>query len=240
MTDLLLAIRFLTRLPTPPVDATPERLARAMRWAPLVGLLVGGFVLAGAAAGRLLGAGVGAASALLLWVWVTGALHLDGVGDLADAIGGSHGHDPARLRQILHDPHVGSFAVVAIGLLLLGKFALLQALLGSGPLWPLLLVPAIARMLPLWWARRVPPLHEGLGSRLGAGVGWGAVLLWGVALGLLLPWLPAAAVVLLFAPVWGWWVRRRIGGMSGDSHGAGIELAEALLLLAILGERALG
>lgn len=244
MNDFLRALRFLTRLPVPAAGGGGGGgggggLSQALRWFPLVGLLVGAILLAAAAAGRLLGPGVGAAAALVAWVWVTGALHLDGIGDIADALGGGHAHGPARVREILHDPHIGSFGVVAIALLLLAKFALLQALLATGPAWPLLLVPALARMLPMWWAQQLPPRHPGLGSQLGGGVGRRFALLWAIVFCLLLVVLPAAAILLLFAPAWGWWVRRRLGGISGDSHGAGIELAEALLLLAMVAVRAL-
>jgi adenosylcobinamide-GDP ribazoletransferase len=38
--------------------------------------------------------------------------------------------------------------------------------------------------------------------------------------------------------LWAAWLRRRIGGISGDGHGAGIELVESGLMLAILGMEA--
>ncbi|MFM9449620.1 adenosylcobinamide-GDP ribazoletransferase, partial [Streptomyces acidiscabies] len=67
----------------------------------------------------------GALFALVGWVGVTGALHLDGLGDMADAAGAAHG-DRARLSAVLADPHIGSFGVVAIALQLLAKLVLLR------------------------------------------------------------------------------------------------------------------
>src|SRR3546814_6973942 len=85
---LLIAVQFLTRLPTPRLAtvSNPE-FAASMRWFPAVGLLVGAIVAAGAWGGARLDGWSGALLALLLWVGVTGALHLDGLGDIADARG---------------------------------------------------------------------------------------------------------------------------------------------------------
>jgi len=44
---------------------------------------------------------------------------------------------------------------------------------------------------------------------------------------------PALVAALLLVPAWGWWLKRRIGGISGDGHGAGIELVETGLLFAV-------
>src|SRR3546814_2473546 len=91
-----------------------------MRWVAAVGRLVGAIVAAGAWGGARLDGWSGALLALLLWVGVTGALHLDGLGDIADARGAAH-KDHDRMIAALSDPHVGSFAVVAIALQLIAK-----------------------------------------------------------------------------------------------------------------------
>ncbi|MBP9916473.1 MAG: adenosylcobinamide-GDP ribazoletransferase, partial [Thiobacillaceae bacterium] len=88
MRGLILAIQFLTRLPTPRVvDFRPEELAGGVVWFPLVGGLVGGLVAAAVWLGGLLDPWLGALLGLAVWVAVTGALHLDGLADLADALG---------------------------------------------------------------------------------------------------------------------------------------------------------
>jgi len=80
MRGLILAIQFLTRLPTPQVtDLRPDDLSRSAVWFPLVGLLVGGGVLAATWLGAQLDPWLGALFGLLVWAWITGGLHLDGL-----------------------------------------------------------------------------------------------------------------------------------------------------------------
>jgi adenosylcobinamide-GDP ribazoletransferase len=228
---LIVAVQLLTRLPVPRMASDAADMAGAMRWCPLVGALIGVIVAGAAWIGLRLDPWTGTLAALVAWVAVTGALHLDGLGDVADGAGAAHG-DPARLRAVMADPHVGSFAVVAITLQLLAKLVALHALLDHGPVWWLVAIPFAARIGPLVWALCLPPLHEGLGTRFGQGVrwldiaGWTAMLL-GVAV-----FVPGVLAALILVPLWGWWLRRRLGGISGDGHGAGIELVETGLLLA--------
>ncbi|HET6525348.1 adenosylcobinamide-GDP ribazoletransferase [Sphingopyxis sp.] len=233
MKGLIVAIQFLTRLPTPRVTVSSAEFAASMRWFPAVGLIVGALVAGAGWAGAHVDPWTGALAALIVWVAVTGALHLDGLGDIADASGAAH-KDRERLLAVLSDPHVGSFAVVAIGLQLIAKLVLLHALFEREAFVAALLVPFAARIGPLLWSRALPDLHAGLGSRFRNAVRPVDFAIWGVLLA-------AAAWVspsLLAAPLiflgWGWWLLRRIGGISGDGHGAGIEIGESLLLAAAL------
>lgn len=232
---LILAVQFLTRLPTPQVrDFHPQELSRSAVYYPLVGMLIGGLLLLPlyALAGRPWLAG---AMTLLLWVWVTGALHLDGLGDVADAFGAAH-RDPQRFLQVLKDPHMGVFGVVTLVMQLLLKFVLLSELAAS-PLWyGLVLVPAWARWGTLWWSQRIAPLHaDGMGERFAWQLRPAALWLWAVALAAasaLLAW-PVLLALLLVPLVAGWW-KRSLGGISGDGLGASVEVVETLLLLALV------
>lgn len=236
MRALLLAIGFLTRLPVPRVLADAGDFARAIRYYPAAGLLVGAVVAAAGWAGSLLDPWTGALAALIAWAAVTGALHLDGLGDLADGLGAAHG-DRTRLVAVMADPHVGSFGVVAIVLQLAAKLVLLHAVPPAG-WWPVVAIPFAARIGPIAWARFVPPLKPGLGADVAAAArrsdlgGW-TTLLAGAAV--FVPALLAAVPLIL-----GWtiWLRRKLGGVSGDAHGAGIELVETGLLLALVVARA--
>ena len=242
MKGLLIAIQFLTRLPTPRSTVSGEEFAASMRWFPAVGLIIGALVAGAGWAGGRIDPGTGALAALLVWVALTGALHLDGLGDIADASGAAHKargrlsavEDRERLLAVLGDPHAGSFAVVAIALQLLAKLVLLRALIDGESFIAIALIPFAARIGPLVWSRALPDLHAGLGSRFRNAVRpvdfaiWSALLL---AAAWTSPSLLAAPLVFL---LWGWWLKRKIGGISGDGHGAGIELGESTLLAAAL------
>lgn len=233
MKQLVLALQFLTRLPLPAVASSPADFAAAMRWFPAAGLAVGA---AAAMPWWLLHARdpwLAALAGLIGWVAVTGALHLDGLGDVADGAGAAHG-GRERLSAVMADPHVGSFAVVVIVLQLLAKLMLLHAF-PVEKVAALAVVPMFARIAPIAWTLYLPPLHEGLGSRFRSGVGPVHLAIWSMlaALTAVLLALPLLAL-FAFMPLWGWWLRSRLGGISGDGHGAGIELGETALLVALV------
>jgi len=231
---LIVAIQFLTRLPTPRLAVTGEEFARSMRWFPAVGLIVGVLIAAAARLGTAIDPWMGALLSSLIWVAVTGALHLDGLGDIADASGAAH-KDRDKLLATLADPHIGSFGTVTIAIQLIAKVILAHSLVERGLFAALALVPFVARMGPLLWTCLLPALHDGLGARFRGVVrpldiaGWTMALL---GAGWFVPALLTGPVLLL---LWASWLKRRIGGLSGDGHGAGIEITESGLMLAVLG-----
>lgn len=230
MTRLWLAFAFLTRLPVPRTRGAADDFAAAIRFYPLVGLVIGAIVAGAGWVGARHDPWIGALVALVAWVAVTGALHLDGLGDVADGVGAAHG-DRTRLLAVMRDPHVGSFAVVAIALQLIAKLVLLHALVGDPRV---ALIPFAARIAPLAWARLVAPLGAGLGAQVATAVrardliGWAALF---AAACVAAPALLAAPFAIL---AYGAWCRRRLGGINGDAHGAGIEMLETALLLAFV------
>ncbi len=234
MRGLILATQFLTRLPTPQVqDFEPADLTRCAVWFPAVGLIIGA-LLAGLA--WLLSSQQPMFAAMLLlalWTWVTGGLHLDGLADLADALGAAHSN-PQRFLEVLKDPHLGSFGVIALLLMLLAKLVMLS-LLPASAIAALLLIPAWARLGPLVWVWWLPPLHGGMGDRFAWQRQPIAMWVWAAALVAISAWLSPR---LLIAPVliaaWGLFLKRRLGGQCGDALGAGIELVELGLLVALV------
>lgn len=232
MKGLIIALQFLTRLPMPQVAVDDDGFARSMGWFPVVGLVIGALVAGAAWAGTLVDQRLGALAALIVWVGVTGALHLDGLGDLADASGAAH-KDRERVLAVLADPHVGSFGVVAIVLQLIAKLVLLGLLVEARAFVGLMLVPLAARIGPLVWSWWLEPLHQGLAARFRSAIGPAILLAWAAALVAASWWVPALLVTPPLVLWWGWCVRRTIGGISGDGHGAGIEVIETALLLAL-------
>lgn len=237
MRSLIFALQFLTRLPLPgTAPAGPDTLAAAAKWFPLVGLIIGALLAMAHMLGARVDPWLGALLATIFWIVITGGLHLDGLADLADALGGAH-RDPAKLLAIMRDPHTGVFGIIALWTILSAKLVLLM-LLARRPdaLWAVLLIPAWARLGPLIWSQTLPPLREGLGRHCARAPQWAWWLIWMALLGAA-SWYVAPG--LLFAPLVlaSWWLflKRRVGGMNGDCLGAGIETSEALLLgLALL------
>lgn len=236
MRGFLLALQFLTRLPTPALrDLQAEDLARSAAWFPAVGLLLGALLALIGAAAQSLDPWLAALLTLIAWVWLTGGLHLDGLADTFDALGAAH-RDRERFLQVLADPHVGSFGVIALVLQLVAKLVLLGLVFGHGVSpWALLLIPAWARLGALWWSQSLPPLRPGLGERYRWRAWRWLPALWLVVLlaaSLPFPGLWLAPLVLWF---WQRFLLIKVGGMTGDCLGAGVELVESLLLLAVSG-----
>ena len=232
MKGLIIATQFLTRLPTPKVSVSEQEFAASIRWFPAVGILIGLIIAAAGWAGAHIDAWLGAIAVIAAWVLVTGGLHLDGLADIADASGAAH-KDRARLLAVLADPHIGSFGVIAVNLQLIAKIVLVHTIIVHGLMSSLIVVPFAARIAPLVWARSIPALHDGLGARFGAAVRLRDLIVWALVL-LVAAWFFHALLVLIPAVVlWRTWILRRIGGISGDGHGGGIELIETVLLLAI-------
>jgi adenosylcobinamide-GDP ribazoletransferase len=231
--DFWIALQFLTRLPTPRVqDMQAGDLARSAIWFPAVGLVIGVLLALVMDILQSSGSWVAALAVLAVWILVTGALHLDGLGDVADALGASHGK-PERFVAVLGDPHAGSFAVVAIGLQIVAKLVLIAHLPPAMAPWALILIPAWARWGTLICSKTLLSLKPGLGASIANSVSWQVIAGWGALLmvaGLLgaPPTLLALILVPVIALYWQW----RLGGVTGDCLGASIEVTETLLLFA--------
>jgi adenosylcobinamide-GDP ribazoletransferase len=236
--SLVVAVGFLTRIPVPSRAFDNERARSvSLAWYPLVGLLLGIMLAALAWCLRDAPPLLSAALVLLAWVAITGALHLDGLADSADAWVGGLG-DPARTLAIMKDPRCGPAGVVALVLVLLLKFAALASMPPSSivllPLAPLLARTALTLVFVTTPYVRAAGLGAALvsaprlGSWLGVVAGAGTCLLAGwhgaIALG----------VALLLFAAWRSACMRRIGGITGDTAGALAELTEAGVLVALV------
>jgi adenosylcobinamide-GDP ribazoletransferase len=171
-------------------------------------------------------------------VGISGGLHLDGLADSADAWVGGLG-DKERTLAIMKDPRSGPIAVVVLVLLLLLKFAALVALLENDSGLLLVVVPWLARcLLPLLFLTTPYVRAGGLGQALAEHLPrrqlpW--VLAANVGLMLLFGW--PGLLALLVAGLVFLWLRsmmlKRLGGTTGDTAGALLEIAECAVLVAL-------
>jgi adenosylcobinamide-GDP ribazoletransferase len=234
MRHFITALQFLTRLPAPRLaDFAAGDLACAAVWFPIIGAIIGAVLALAVWAGGHVSAPVGALIGLVVWVWITGALHLDGLGDVADALTASH-RSPERFLEVLRDPHVGAFGVIAIALQLIAKLVLLAEVSGQAALLALVLVPAWARWGPLVWSLTLPPLASGSGERFGWQISRTVVAFEGAILALVSVFIaPILLAALVIVPAIAAYWKYRLGGITGDCLGASIEVTETLLLLLI-------
>ncbi len=238
---LLLAFQFLTRLPISiPIDPTPEVVGRSLLFYPLVGGVVGAGLWGLA---TLLPQDIGllaAALCLLFWVWITGALHLDGVADSADAWVGGMG-DRQRTLDIMKDPASGPIGVTVLMLLLVLKLTALQQLLSAQMLLPLIAIPVVGRAVVVLLLITTPYVRAG-------GMGEGSalyaprftatvVVLLSIAVWIVLTTAAGIGALMLMAGVFLWWryvMLQRLGGTTGDTAGAMIEFIEVSALIGLV------
>jgi cobalamin 5'-phosphate synthase/cobalamin synthase len=225
------ALRHLTVLPLPydvrEADLAP---ARTLPWFPVVGLAIGGAVWC--VLQLPLPSLPRAAIALAVWTAASGGLHEDGLMDCADAAFAPVSAE--RRSAILRDPHVGAHAVTSVTLLLILRFAALAA----GPAAAALAAPVIGRFcMTLTVARWRPARRDGLGAAFARGArpfGSAAItvlLLAGIAAIERTPWTLVAAVAGIFAGVAAAAsLASRLGGVTGDVHGAAGLVAETAAL----------
>jgi adenosylcobinamide-GDP ribazoletransferase len=234
MKPFFAAIQFLTILP---IGARGTYMPRAMiAWFPIVGLLLGVMLAVfDAAVSRLWAPPAAAALDMVLLILLTGALHLDGLGDTADGLYGQRSAEKAL--SIMKDSRIGAMALVTVVAALSLKWSGLAGL-SQDRFLLLMLIPAYARGAMLFGIRGLPygRRAEGTGFDLFATPltrrDFGGLVLV-VALSGLLGW-PAIwlnLVFILMVLLLLTYYRRKIGCITGDMLGAMTELMESGLFL---------
>ena len=249
--DLSLAIRFLTIIPVISFlpsnntnqneEALAENFANSMAFFPLVGMLIGillvllrrifyYFTISSLVSDTLV---------LIVWIWLSGGLHLDGFADSIDGFLG--GHDKEEIIKIMKDGSTGAKGVVALVSLLLLKFILLVEM----PLWikdvALFFTPVIGRwsMVIAAFLGKPARLKDSMGKLFMDYISWREFIfasLTMVVIGIplfrlyLLPLVMVGiGIVLLILK----YCQKRIGGISGDILGAINEIVEVSILLTL-------
>jgi adenosylcobinamide-GDP ribazoletransferase len=238
MRNLRIAFGLMTTLPIGlPDDWSAGDSGRAAVWYPLVGLAIGALTwLTWKVTILFFPAFVAGIVTLVVWVALTGGLHLDGLADCCDGLFVSAG--PERRLEIMKDPHIGTFGVIGLILVLFLKAAALASLTSATSLG-ILLAASLARwcilpagLLPLARA-------SGMGADFALGLRrsfiiWSAVIPLAIAISLgvrgalsILAGTGAMALVL-------WLAKSRIGGVTGDVFGMLVEIVETVVLLAFV------
>jgi adenosylcobinamide-GDP ribazoletransferase len=210
---------------------------RASVWYPFVGLIIGALIwLTWKAAMILFPSWVAGIITLIVWVALTGGLHLDGFADCCDGLFVSA--TPERRLEIMKDPRLGTFGGIGLISVLMIKAATLATLTPTAS-FGILLSASLARWFILSAGLLPLARPSGMGADFASGfrrsfILWGAIIPLAIAIVIgeraILPILTgfgAAASVL-------WLAKSRIGGVTGDVFGAIVEVVEAVILLAFL------
>lgn len=231
--EMVVAFQFLTRIPMPSIGFEDDSLSRAVKFFPLVGLVVGsGAVLVQRMLISHMGRPLVALAVLTYFVLITGCLHEDGVADIADGFGGGWTKD--QILLILKDSRIGSYGATALTLSLLARFLLLASLPLEHFAGYVISSHVLCRWSSLPLSYFLPPAreNEGQGARIAKLTSLSS-LLFGSAFSIVvvifaLRWLAVAPllVAVIVTVLSGWLYARKIGGVTGDCFGATNQLTE--------------
>ena len=242
MKGFFIALQFLTRIPvTVKGTIEEEDLLKSVYYYPLIGLIIGIilYFINGAVTG-VLPTGVKPVVILASLVILSGGLHLDGFMDTMDALGS--GAEKERALEIMRDSRVGAFGVIGVVILLLLKFSFLQHI--STGIFPevLLVMLVLSRLAAVISMPLADYAREGygLGKVLVDGVEWKEALVttvFSLVVGLFIIGVKVFSiffVLIIFIWLWSSYLKKKIGGITGDTLGAAIEMAEVLILAVML------
>ena len=236
----LIAFQFLTIIPLPfTIRCEKDDLGRSTAFFPLVGLTIGGLLVA---ANWLLSPWLARplcdALLITLVTLITGALHLDGLADVCDGLAARGSRE--RFLAIMKDSQVGAIGAVGLVLVLLLKWQALVAVPAEVKWQALVLFPALTRfgqVLTMIGARRAR--QDGLGAAFAHGAGGTALFLAFVAAATaafyLLGYKGILALVAVCLCVFAGrtFFQRKLGGLTGDTIGCISEINEILVLVVL-------
>lgn len=240
MTYFWAVLHFLTSFPYPRRSVFLEEVVQGIVFFPIAGFFIGLF-LAGTSCllDLIFPVMVSRALLLVIWVGITGALHLDGLADTLDGLGG--GADRETRLAIMRDSRVGTYGMVGVVLYLVLKFAALFSIPSFHILPALIVAPLLGRLAMVLILVSSPYARpEGLGKPFAEGIS-PIKGIWAVGIAILLGiwWVGWHFAVYLGVALVAVLLLRRyflttLGGITGDTTGAVNELVEVGTLLVFL------
>ena len=250
-TDLRQACGLLTRLPLPTSATAHIKTGTAPRfyWAfPLVGVIIAGLAAAPLLLLTILPIPnfLLAVFILLLAALLTGALHEDGLADLADSLGGQ---SPKARLAIMRDSSIGTFGVLALVIIVVVHVGALTVMIGSNMLGGWVAAAAISRAMMVLQAWMHPPARSsGIGNSSEAGLTAvlgqpsQTVVLVCLALATLVSFIFAGGLATFLAMliglvvsfIMGVFTRAHLGGVTGDALGATQQITSAVAMIVMV------
>jgi adenosylcobinamide-GDP ribazoletransferase len=238
------ALAFLTRIPVRTATCTPEAIGQSASVFPVIGALVGAAeVLVLWACRQAMPATLTATVIVLTGILLTGALHLDGLADMADGFGGGRTRDD--VLRIMRDHQIGAYGAIALIMMLLLQISAITALIERDVAARFLVVaPAAGRWSMVLLGRQLPYARPdgGLGRALTdhvrdreMWVSTAFVLTIATVLGRGSGIVSLTLTIVLTLGV-GFLCWRRIGGITGDTLGANAVLCETVVLVAAVAQ----
>jgi len=232
------ALTTLTILPWPRQES--EDLSLSLPWFPIIGLLVGLILYGISLLWSLIPFADWPGGLALIMVasgiYLTRGLHLDGLADWADSIGGFHQRE--KRLSIMKDVSVGAFGVLALFVVLLAKWIAFQRLWSAGALvWvPVICMISRSMMVELICTLPYARSEDGMAGPFTKGASpRHRFLAQGACLALCLPFGPLVLLFLFFAwlqtRLFGSHIRNEFGGVTGDLLGTANEMVEVSLLM---------
>ena len=239
VTQIRLALSFLTIIPVRIKSADESDVAASMAWFPLVGLAMGiAFAIEDRALAFLIGHALRSAIIVLSMAVLSGAIHLDGLADTSDALGA--GSDRTRALEILRDSRIGTFGAIALFFALALKVLALASLYGDPRLFTLVLAPTLGRWALVAVSYKMDYLRaEGAGSSmLGRGSERNLTVASTIAMLAMIAFFSRRIIItyaltVISTVVMRAFYRRWLQGITGDLIGACGEIVEVLAMITI-------
>ena len=247
MKSFVLMLSFFTRLPVPYVEYEEKLYIKGIKTIPFVGIVLGLILYLVSFLTFWLDPEVSAVVLLMTYIFMTGGLHLDGLADTCDGV--FSGRDRERMLEIMKDSRIGSFGVLAMLFFFIFYAVMYQFL----PREALLILPVIGKSAPLISASLADYARpSGMGQLLVDNIKTPEVAV-AVALPLVLAVGMGVISSGIWAPTWAWtviyliaavvaelsvvlltkWLKKKLGGITGDTHGMVCEVSQMVFAFCV-------